>query len=226
MTGRRQLLAIVVPLVVAAAVAILFLRMTAAPSPQAGASRTIVVAAGDLPAGTTLSASDLATTRVTSVLPEEATSVTDLVGHVLTVSVVKGSPVLESAAVIPSHAGVDYQVPFGLRALALSLPSPQAVNYVIQPGDRVDVLATYSAGVSGIKNTPLTQTILQDVTVLEVTPPAPNVTSGTVILLVTPQGADDVELAAHNGTIDLVLRRSGDTSTTTPPTYETGGELP
>lgn len=225
MTNRRQLVAIVVPLVVAAIVAILFLRTTASPT-QAGGSRRVVVASKDLPAGTTLSTSDLATTTVHSVLPGESSSLNALVGHVLMAAVSQGEPVLTSVASVPSHAGVDYQVPVGLRALSLSLPAPQAVNYVIQPGDRVDVLATYSSGVSGIKGTPLTETILQDVRVLQVTPPAANAASGMVILLVTPQGADDVELAAHNGTIDLVLRRQGDTSTTTAPTYETGGDLP
>ncbi len=121
------------------------------------------------------------------------------------------------------RGGVDlsYVVPEGMRAVTVALDPITGVAGFLQPGDRVDVVATFD-----VAKTVVARTVLQNVELLalgettivskketeekegEKKPEAkaqPNAT-----LAVTPEDAQKLIVSDAKGTIRLALRRKGD----------------
>jgi pilus assembly protein CpaB len=101
-----------------------------------------------------------------------------------------------------------------MRAVSIPVDRVKAVSNLIQPGDRVDVLAAVNKG-NGIP--PKTFTIIRGALVLAIgqqleqiqqsaSPPPADAGGGTVTLGVTPQQADLLTVADLNTTIRLALR--------------------
>src|ERR1035438_6534857 len=61
--------------------------------------------------------------------------------------------------------GLAYDIPPGMRAIAIGAGEVMAVGSTVKPGDRIDVLATYTDPVAHQETT---QMILQNVLVLEI----------------------------------------------------------
>jgi Flp pilus assembly protein CpaB len=131
--------------IAAALLTVLALVMALRPSPAPGgaaasAAVTVAVSAGDLPAGTTLTADDLTTTRYppgaapAGVVAQPET----LVGRVLAGSVRVREPITDARLVGP---GLTSQLPDGQVAAPVRL-ADLAVAALVHTGDRVDVLAT------------------------------------------------------------------------------------
>jgi pilus assembly protein CpaB len=143
------------------------------PSPPTGlpAVRTVpvVVAAGDLPAGTVLAAADLTLVDLPAPLAPDGAGrqPAGLTGQVLAGPVRRGEPVTDVRVVGPA---LWSQVPAGQVAAPVRL-ADLAVATLLRPGDRVDVLA--SSAEAG----------------------AAEVVAAGALVLSTPPGADPAERA-------------------------------
>lgn len=135
-------------------------------APPEPATRVLLVAARDLPAGARLGAGDLRPTRVpVDVAPAGALSAAD--GEVLAAPVRRGEPVTDARIVGPGL------LPRGSVADEEAVPirlSDAAQAALLEPGDQVDLLATDPA--SGH-----TERVAEQVSVLAV-PPLPTEGSG------------------------------------------------
>ena len=124
----------------ALAALVLALRPPPPPAATATATTPVVVAAGDLPAGAVLTATDLGTAAwPPDVVPTgAAVDPTALTGRVLASPLRRGEPLTDARLVGP---GLWSQVPPGEVAAPVRL-ADLAVAALLRPGDRVDVLAT------------------------------------------------------------------------------------
>jgi pilus assembly protein CpaB len=229
----RSLLVVVVALVFGGSAAMgvnSFIRNP--PSPKVDAVQ-VVVAAIDVPRGGNLTA-DLVRTRdiPKDLVPLGAINkVQDVIDRAVFIPLLKDEPVLEGKlAPKGSGRGLAALVPKGLRAFTIQTPNiATGVAGFVLPGNKVDVLLTVD-DVSGI--TPVgmlatsgggssnasTTTLLQNVEILAVDQktmaPAENKMDAkelrSVTLLVTPQQANELDLAQNKGKLHLALRNLDD----------------
>lgn len=183
----------------------------------AAAPTEVVVAARDLPLGRVLTVEDVKLTPWPSdVAPENfSSSVEDVLGRGLITPVVLNEPLLSGKmAVKEAGGGLPIVIPEGMRALSVRVDEVIQVAGFVMPGTRVDVFVTIDPGQQ--QNNPITKMILQNVPVLtanQVVQTAENgepTTATVVTLLVTPQDAEKLILAATRGRIQLGLRNTLD----------------
>jgi pilus assembly protein CpaB len=222
MNRDRMLLGVALALVVA----VLASRYVYVQLQQAGAVKpvklvSVVVAAAPLKLGQRLDVNDL---RLVD-WPEgkqptgSFTRKEDCVGRALITPVVENETVLEhKLASREAGAGLVVAIPTGMRAVAVGVDDVVAVAGFVVPGTSVDVLVTGS-GPAG----PVTHIFLEHVRVLavgqQVQPDSTGKpqTASVVTLLVNPEDAEKLALAASGGKIHLALRNSTDTENVNPP---------
>ena len=159
----------------------------------------------------------------------------EVVGFIATVPIRKGEQITLNKITEPGiKTGLSKQISPGKRAIAIPVDDNTAVNRLLKPGDRVDVLATIDPP-GGAKGSQLTKIVAQDVPVLAVgefvTTQAPRKverddTTGkdtvrnlnveknfnTITVEVDPQLAMQVSLLRDSGMkIGLMLRNNDDT---------------
>jgi pilus assembly protein CpaB len=172
----------------------------------------LAVAARDLPVGAVLAAEDIRLVDWPGeVLPlGYSGSTEDLVGRGLLTYVRTNEPLIaDKLAHRDGGGGLPILIPSGMRAVSVRVDEVVQVAGFVTAGTRVDVLVTLDGG-----DTPqvTTRLILQNVQVLaagqqverdrEGTP----VTVSVITLLVTPEDAERLTLAATQGRIQLALR--------------------
>lgn len=183
----------------------------------------IVVASGSVMLGQALAASDVTLMD----WPEgkqpagSLTRVDDAVGRAAITPLVAGQPILDQElAPRESGAGLPVAIPGGMRAVSVGVDDIIAVAGFVTPGTLVDVLVT-GAGAAG----PVTSTVLERVRVLAVGQQVQAVsgkpqTAPVVTLLVSPEDAEKLTLAAADGKIHLALRNTADRGEAVPsPVY-------
>jgi pilus assembly protein CpaB len=140
-----------------------------------------------------------------------------------------------------AEEGLAFSVPPGMRGVSVPVSEVSGAGGLIVPGDRVDVLVSTSYDrlftpaelkqQDDIERTPIVLTVLQDVLVLavgqEFTPPADQgrdpatlrtedaeaqPRAASVTLAVSPEEAQALFMAAHEGKLGLALRSFGDKS--------------
>src|SRR4030088_1913463 len=169
----------------------------------------VVMAADDIQVGAKLEAHDVhVVTLPQSAVPPGAFSGTSQVlgrGAILPIS--KGEFILPSKlAAVNAGAGLPSMIPPGMRVVS--------VAGFVQPGTRVDVLAT---GNQGGGNERQTITVLENVAVIAVGGSLlERLTGGeqnapVITLLVSPDDAQKLALASQEGRIQLALRNPLDT---------------
>lgn len=185
----------------------------------ASAEVPIVVAQRDIPIGSILNGSMLGVRNVSkkALPPGVATSPDMVVGKVVMRQIYAGEPVLLSAVALRNR--LSQLIPISMRAVTVALDPVSGVAGFIQPGDHVDVIATFN-----VDGGTLSKVVLQDVELLaaggEVAadqgPPqqagaikGPQVYP-TATLAVTPQQAEELVLAESKGKLRLALRRPDD----------------
>jgi pilus assembly protein CpaB len=189
------------------------------PAPLAAVtpSRTAVVASRDLPAGSIVRREDVKTVNWPgSVVPEGfATEVGEVVGRGLITEVRVNEPVLQwKLAHREAGGGLSITIPEGMRAVAVKVDEVVGVAGFVRPGTRVDVLATVMPGTDRAQTT--TRIILQNVRALAADKQFQQDIEGeprtvtVVTLLVTPEQAEALTLAATEGRIQLALRNTLD----------------
>src|SRR5271165_3620775 len=128
----------------------------------------VVVAAADIQVGAKVKANDVRViTLPQSAIPPGAFSSPGKVldrGAVLPIS--KGEFVLQSKlAALEAGAGLPSMIPQGMRAVSVRVNDVVSVAGFVQPGTRVDILAT---GIHGTGNEDQTTTVLENVAVIAV----------------------------------------------------------
>ncbi|MFH1312005.1 MAG: Flp pilus assembly protein CpaB [Candidatus Eisenbacteria bacterium] len=179
-------------------------------------SQRVVVSVTDLPVGSQLTPLDMQIRMwPENLIPAgSCDSLEKLVGRVLKIEIAAGEPVLESKlAPDGSTGGFSSLIPPGMRAVTVGVNVVSGVGGFILPRTRVDVLVTVTGvGSSGDRST---KTILQNVEVLAVDQTYDQdsddpVTVKSVTLLVTPEEAEQVALAANEGVLQLAIRSGAD----------------
>jgi len=183
---------------------------------QSASGVPVLVAANDIDVGAKLKASDvrLITLPQTSIPPGAFSSVVKVVGRGAVLPISRGDFVLPGKlAAIDAGAGLPSMIPPGMRAVSVRVNDVVSVAGFVQPGTRVDVLATGQ----GNGNDRQTTTVLQNVAVIAVGGSLlERITGGeqnapVITLLVSPDDAQKLALASQEGRIQLALRNPLDT---------------
>lgn len=185
----------------------------------------VVVAVSDIATGTRLTDALVAVREWPKTgLPEAtASSPESVVGRLTRVGIAKGEPILEHR-LFPKDlatAGImSILVPSGKRAMAIGVNEVIGVSGFILPKDRVDVIATGTGGDQ--RKGKLSETILQNIEVLAVgkrleQKGEQNIEVPTVTMAVTPEQAERLARALHDGKIHIALRSIMDIQTAESP---------
>jgi pilus assembly protein CpaB len=177
----------------------------------------IVVAKTDLSMGATLSANDVAVDNWYADAPPAGafTDVKLVVGRPLLYPISAKEPILlHDLGVEGAGIGLAGKIPAGMRATAVRSNELVGVAGFLYPGSKVDLLMTFTP--PGGNNTPITQTVLQNVEVLtagQTIAPDPQgkpQSVSVVTLLLSPEDSQKLQLASAQGAIQFVLRSGAD----------------
>ena len=200
-------------------------QVSRARAPKTAATRQVVVAATTLPLGARLQDQDLRTIAwpAYSALPQGVfTRKEDCLSRALVTSVVENEPILE-ARLAPKEggAGLAVTIPEGMRAVSVQVNEVIAVAGFVLPGSMVDVLVTGSPGGQGSAN--ITKSVLENVRVMAAGQQIEQDKEGkphtvpVITLLVSPEDANKLTMAANQGRLQLALRNTIDTKKVDPP---------
>ncbi len=175
----------------------------------------VVVAANDIAIGSKLEDRDarLVSVPESSVPPGAFGRVSQVRGRGAVLPITKGDFILPSKlAGENAGSGLPSMIPQGMRAVSVRVNDVVSVAGFVQPGTRVDVLATGSQG-----NEHQTTTVLENVAVIAVgknldrNAPPDAAPAPVITLLVSPDDAQKLALASQEGRIQLSLRNPLDT---------------
>lgn len=187
---------------------------------QAGSNEpgvNVLVAANDLAVGTKVTDRDVRILKFPqSTVPPGAYQTKEKVlnrGVILPIGT--GEFILPSKlAAANAGVGLPALIPPGMRAVSVRVNDVVSVAGFVQPGSRVDVMATGNSGGGGERQT---TTVLENVLVIAVgksldRSSTENAQAASVItLLVSPDDAQKLALASQEGRIQLALRNPLDT---------------
>jgi pilus assembly protein CpaB len=195
------------------------------PTPLAAAEpedegSSVVVAARDLSVGAIVQEEDLRLVDWPSdAVPEGyAANVSDVVGRGVITAVRVNEPLLDSKlAELGSGGGLPITIPAGMRAVSVRVDDVIGVAGFVLPSTRVDVLVTLTP--PGSSDT-ASRVILQNVNAVAAGQEIQRDEDGTpmtvtvITLLVSPEDAERLVLAASQGRIQMALRNTLDIDTT------------
>jgi pilus assembly protein CpaB len=177
-------------------------------------SKRVFVASRDIPARALLNDGFLtaATKPATEVDPDAVSDRKQIVGKYSLITIPAGSVVTSSKIGEAGANALPARLPIGMRAVSISIDRVKGVAGLIQPGDRVDVIAVPPRVGSEI---PRASAILRGALVLAMgnavettsaTPSPDNQNLTTVTLALTPKQVDLLASADLNTTLRLALR--------------------
>ena len=175
------------------------------------------MAARDLTLGTVLTPEDVKLADWPGgTLPEGySASVEEVLGRGVITNVVLNEPLLSrKMAVKEAGGGLPIVIPEGMRGVSVRVDDVISIAGFVLPGTRVDVMVTLDEGAQ--QNNPVTKLILQNIPVLTSGQVVEHDVNGepvqvTVItLMVDPEQAEQLVLAATRGRIQLALRNTLD----------------
>ena len=184
------------------------------------ASTRLVAAAKDIKIGTILAPTDLTTIQVVGTAPQGAIlDPKNAIGRGVVSKLFAGEPIVDNRlAPMGSGGGLAATIKEGMRACAVRVDEVVGVAGFVTPGMRVDVLVSgIPPNTSGQQQETQTRTILQNIEVLSAGTDIQKDAEGkpqqvqVVNLLVTPEQAQILALAANQMRIQLVLRNPLDT---------------
>ncbi len=173
----------------------------------------IVVAAEQLRLGTRLTKPQLRMALWPKAVSLEGSffDMEDAIGRGVIVPMLPNEPVMESKlAAIEAGAGLAAAIPEGIRAVAIKVNDVIGIAGFVLPQTRVDVIVTGSPDARGRYDT--SKIILENVEVLAAGQSVEKDVDGkpqnvqVLTLLVTPEGAEKLALAAVDGRLQLALR--------------------
>jgi pilus assembly protein CpaB len=186
------------------------------------ATKPVVVAAKDIPAGAALDKQALEVKQWPAVaVPKEAfASLEAAVGRVARVPVFTGEAIVPGRLARAGTApGLEARITPGMRAMSVRINDVAGMSGLVQPNSRVDVLVSLRE--SGT-NSPeeVSKLFLENMRVLSMGSRTTRDDSGdptpatTATLEVTPAQAEKLAVAMRQGMIQLVLRGFDDTDST------------
>jgi pilus assembly protein CpaB len=182
----------------------------------------IVVAASSLQLGTRLNSGNVKLISWPGSKPMAGmlTRIEDVENRALITPVAENEPILEAKlASTRSGAGLPATIPEGMRALSVAVNEVVGVAGFVIPGTMVDVLVTGSLP-GGSTN--VTRTILENVRVLAAGQKIEQDRDGkpqtvpVITLLVSPEDAAKLTMAANQGKLQLALRNTVDSKVVAP----------
>jgi pilus assembly protein CpaB len=215
---KRLLTVVMVAVLVALVITAVFYQITVGRRPTQAdvATKELVVATRELPMGAKITAEDV---RLVD-FPEKAAptggfeSIDDVLDRSVVQPILVNEPIVSGRVTEPgAGVGLAPKIPEGMRAVAVAVNQVSGVSGFILPGSKVDVLLT---------GTPLNQegrattTVLENLEVLSTAHKVEPDANGrpdnvpVVNLLVTPEQAEMLTLAAAEGRIQLILRNPND----------------
>jgi pilus assembly protein CpaB len=175
----------------------------------------VVVAANDILIGAKLADGDIRMLSFpqSNVPPGAYTRKSQVLNRGVVLPISRGEFILPSKlAAENAGAGLPSMIPPGMRAVSVRVNDVVSVAGFVQPGTRVDVLATGSSG-----SDRQTTTVLENVAVIAVgkslarSSTGENLTAPVITLLVSPDDAQKLALVSQEGRIQLALRNPLDT---------------
>jgi pilus assembly protein CpaB len=228
MNTNRLLIGLVIALVVAFLLsAFVYKQFQKASIVAPTSTQTLVVAAAPLPLGTRLDASNLRTIQwpANQQVPGMFTRVEDVANRAIITPLAQNEPVLEGKlAPKESGAGLSATIPEGMRGVSVAVNEVVGVAGFVIPGTMVDVLVTGRILNGGQGD--MTRTVLENIRVLaagqkvEQDREGKPQTVAVITLLVTPDEASKLTMAATDGRIQLALRNTVDTKKNDPATVQ------
>lgn len=220
MNGRRTTILVAVLLAIGTGwLTLNYLGQLQRQSQTAGAPRPVVVAAVEIPARAPITRQMLSVVErpATAVDPDALTDERAIVGQLALITIPPGGTITSSKIGAPANAALPVRLTPGMRAISIEVDKVKGVSGLLQPGDRVDVIAVPPK----IGNQPPpAATILRGIRILALgntleyssATPSPNEQSAaTVTLEVTPSQADLLAMADVNATLRLALRSPRET---------------
>ena len=176
--------------------------------------RPVVIAARDIAARAKITPDMLTRTQraVTEIEPGALADGKQAEGDIALITIPAGSTLTATKVGRPVEVGLTVRLKPGMRALSIPVDRVKAVSGLIQPGDRVDVLASVPRA-PGIQ--PKAVTIIRGALVLAInqtletagaTPSPDNANMVTVTLGINTEQADLLTMADLNTTLRLALR--------------------
>ncbi|HJR66013.1 MAG TPA: Flp pilus assembly protein CpaB [Gemmatimonadaceae bacterium] len=186
------------------------------------ATKPVVVAAKDIPAGAALDEQSLEVKQWPAVtVPKEAFgSLEAAVGRVARVPVFTGEAIVPGRLARAGTApGLEARITPGMRAMSVRINDVAGMSGLVQPNSRVDVLVSLrESGSSGSEE--VSKLFLENMRVLSMGSRTTRDDTGdptpatTATLEVTPTQAEKLAVAMRQGMIQLVLRGFDDTDST------------
>lgn len=177
---------------------------------------SVLVAAQEIPAREQITPAMLGTvTRPANSIDPNVVHAEDakqIIGSLSLITIPAGSSITQAMVGRPSDVGLTVRLAPGMRAVSISIDKVKGISGLVQPGDRVDVIAQ-PPKTSNVP--PPSSTILRGVRVLSIgdtlevaaaTPSPQEAQATSVTLEVTPKQADLLVLADINTTLRLALR--------------------
>jgi pilus assembly protein CpaB len=190
-------------------------------------TQPLVVASVPLPLGTRLDSSNVKIIQwpANQSVAGMFTKIEDCANRAVITPLAANEPVLEAKlAPKESGAGLSATIPEGMRGLSVAVNEVVGVAGFVIPGTMVDVLVTGRAlGGGSAAQGDITRTILENVRVLaagqkvEQDREGKPQTVAVITLLVSPDDASKLTMAATDGRIQLALRNTIDNKKTDPP---------
>src|ERR1700692_3996593 len=177
----------------------------------------VLVAADAIEVGTKVEQHDIRAVSVpqSAAPPSAYVAASQVLGRGAILPISKGEFLLPNKlAALNAGAGLPSMIPPGMRAVSVRVNDVVSVAGFVQPGTRVDVLAT---GNQGGGNERQTITVLENVAVIAVGGSllerlaAGEQNAPVITLLVSPDDAQKLALASQEGRIQLALRNPLDT---------------
>lgn len=195
-----------------------------APAPPPPSSSAVLVAAGDLPAGTLLLEEHLKwqpwpeNSMGPNYIKQTEAKVEDYIGAVVRRGITTGQPIMPSLIVKPGDRGFLAAVlKAGMRAVSVGVTDTAGISHLIMPGDRVDLLLTQTLVPIDTgeevtdQDRKAAETVLENIRILAVDTVLDDVKNQpidgkTVTIEVTPKQAEMITIAVELGRIAFSLR--------------------
>jgi pilus assembly protein CpaB len=171
----------------------------------------VVAALQDIPAKTKITREMVTLTRYPKelVIDGAIRNPKEVDGHT-TVQRIKAKEQIRTADLLGEGqtSGLEWDIPPGMRAIAIGAGEVMAVGSTVRPGDRIDILATYTDPVARQETT---QMILQNVLVLavnqgETDQQGKSGAKSSMTLAVKPEEAELLTAADRAGALRVALR--------------------
>lgn len=221
MRNKRLILALTGAVLCGLLAVMLVTRYLASVKNSANELNNIVVAKTEIPVGAKITAEQLALLPIPNASAPEGAfrKLEDAVDRVALIPIGLREPVTEFKLARPgTESGLSAVIPPGFRALTVKVDEVVGVSGFVMPGSYVDVVAVIlpvAAGQSA--QGPISKIVLQNIKVLasgaKLDSPADQREPShvnAVTLLVTPDQAEKLVLAANESKLQLVMRNFGD----------------